>query len=191
MIYEEHLPKRQYVLCPNHTSALDIASIPLINETFTFVGKNDIAKIPLFGYMFKKLHISVDRGSLRSQYQTIESSKAAIQKGKSILIFPEGGIHNPNPPELSKFKDGPFRIAIETGAPIVPITIPFNWIILPDENISQFKRKRAEIRIIVHKPIKTKGLTLNDLEMLKMKTFDCIREELNKQMDENRRSIIG
>lgn len=186
MIYEEHLPKRQYVLCPNHTSALDIASIPLINETFTFVGKNDIAKIPLFGYMFKKLHISVDRGSLRSQYQTIESSKAAIQKGKSILIFPEGGIHNPNPPELSKFKDGPFRIAIETGAPIVPITIPFNWIILPDEKILLFKRKGAEIRIIVHKPIPTKGLSLENLEDLKMRTFDCIESELEKQANEYR-----
>lgn len=185
VVYEENLKKKKsYVFCPNHTSALDILSVPLINENFTFVGKNEISKIPLFGYMFRKLHITVDRESMKSKYKTITSSIEAIKQGKSILIFPEGGIVNPNPPHMAKFKDGPFRIAIESGVPIVPVTIPYNWIILPDENVRKFNKKGAVVKLIVHKPIETAGLTLNDLVDLKSKTFSCISEELKKQMDE-------
>ncbi len=185
VVYEENLKKKKsYVFCPNHTSALDILSVPLINENFTFVGKNEIYKIPLFGYMFRKLHITVDRESMKSKYKTIISSIEAIKQGKSILIFPEGGIVNPNPPHMAKFKDGPFRIAIESGVPIVPVTIPYNWIILPGENVRKFNKKGAVVKLIVHKPIETAGLTLNDLVDLKSKTFSCISEELKKQMDE-------
>ena len=80
VVYEENLKKKKsYVFCPNHTSALDILSVPLINENFTFVGKNEISKIPLFGYMFRKLHITVNRESMKSKYKTILSSIEAIK----------------------------------------------------------------------------------------------------------------
>lgn len=185
LIYEEKLQKNQrYVFCPNHASALDIVAMCLIREPFTFVGKSDIARVPLFGYMFRKLHIPVDRRNMKSKYQTIVSSKQAIADGKNVLLFPEGGIIEANA-TLSRFKDGPFRIAIETGTPVVPVTIPFNWIFLPDENIFRFKRHRYPIRIILHKPIETTGMTLDNLDELKQKTFDCIQKELGSQLDEH------
>ena len=183
--YEENLLKNtSYVFCPNHSSALDILSTPLLKENFTFVGKNEISKIPLFGYMFKKLHIQVDRASMKSRYRTISSSVEAIRQGKSVLIFPEGGIVSPDPPHMGSFKDGPFRIAIESGVPIVPVTIPYNWIILPDEDLRRFNKKGTTVKLIVHKPIETKGYTFNDIKELKKKAFDCISEELKRQMDE-------
>jgi 1-acyl-sn-glycerol-3-phosphate acyltransferase len=187
VIYEEPLTKdSRYVLCPNHASALDIASICLINEPFVFIGKAEIKKIPIFGYMFRKLHIPVDRASLKSRYQIITDAKQALQEGKNVLLFPEGGIISGDE-TLSKFKDGPFRIAIETGTPIVPITIPFNWIILPDENVSMFNKNHAHIRIIVHKPIDTSKMTISDLDSLKELTHQRIKDELEKQMNEYRR----
>jgi len=186
VIYEEALQKnKSYVFCPNHTSVLDILTMPLINEEFTFVGKQEITKIPLFGFMFRKFHLQVDRSNFKSRYETLSASKNEIRQGKSILIFPEGGIVHPNPPELAKFKDGPFRIAIESGVPIVPVTIPFNWIILPDEDILRFNKKAALVKIIVHKPIETNKLSMDNLESLKQQTFNCIKCELKKRMNEN------
>ena len=184
LIYEEDLSaKQRYVFCPNHTSALDIVAMCLIREPFTFIGKSDIGKVPLFGYMFRKLHIPVDRKNMKSKYQTVVSSKKAISDGKNVLLFPEGGIVEANA-NLSRFKDGPFRIAIESGTPVVPVTIPFNWIFLPDEKILSFKRHRYPIRIVLHKPIATRGLDLNDLDDLKQQTHDRIQKELDAQLNE-------
>src|SRR5690606_33276256 len=83
---------KQYVFCPNHTSFLDIPLMGFTPVYFVFVGKSSIAKVPLFGYMYRKLHVTVDRNSLKSKYVTIERSKKAIDEGKSLVIFPEGGI---------------------------------------------------------------------------------------------------
>ena len=66
---------KTYVFCPNHFSYLDIPTVVLIPHNFIFVGKNSMEKIPLFGYMYRKLHITVDRSSLRSKYDTLIKAK--------------------------------------------------------------------------------------------------------------------
>jgi 1-acyl-sn-glycerol-3-phosphate acyltransferase len=119
-----------------------------------------MARIPLFGYMYGKIHITVDRNSLKSKYNTLVKAKAAIDHGKSIVIFPEGGIKTTKMPKLAAFKEGPFRIAIEKQIPVVPVTIPYNWIILPD--------------------ISTEGMSLADVDKLKEKVFSVIETELEK-----------
>jgi len=178
--YREKLKKnKNYVFCPNHLSYLDIPTVGLKSHTFIFVGKN-IPRIPIFGYMYNRLHITVDRASLKSKYNTFVRAKEAIDRGISILMFPEGGINSRNPPELAPFKDGPFRLAIEKKVPIVPVTIPFNWQILPDET---FLIRRKPIKVIYHVPIETSDLTLADLDSLKEKTFNIIEAEIQKQLD--------
>ncbi|QSE97723.1 lysophospholipid acyltransferase family protein [Fulvivirga lutea] len=174
--------KRQYVFCPNHFSYLDIPTMGLNKINAVFVGKNDMENIPLFGYMYRKLHITVDRTSLKSRYNTILRSFEAIDEGKSLMIFPEGGILTNNVPEMVKFKDGAFRTAIEKQIPIVPVTIPYNWIILPD---GQWLPKVRTIKVIYHEPIETKGLTLENLAELKQQTFDTIDQELKKALNES------
>ena len=160
-------------------SYLDIPTVGLKSHTFVFVGKI-IPRIPFFGYMYNRLHITVDRTSLRSKYNTYVRAKEAIDRGISILMFPEGGIISTNPPKMAPFKDGPFRLAIETKVPIVPVTIPFNWQILPDET---FLIRRRSIKVIYHPPIDTNGLTLADLDSLKEKTFNIIEAEIQKQLN--------
>ncbi|MEQ8924223.1 MAG: lysophospholipid acyltransferase family protein [Fulvivirga sp.] len=174
--------KKQYVFCPNHFSYLDIPTMGLNKINAVFVGKNDMENIPLFGYMYRKLHITVDRGSLKSRYNTILRSFEAIDEGKSLMIFPEGGILTDKLPEMVRFKDGAFRTAIEKQIPIVPVTIPYNWIILPD---GQWLPKVRTIKVIYHEPIETKGLTLENLPELKQKTFDTIDQELKKILNES------
>lgn len=169
-----------YIYTPNHSSFLDIPTLVYsLPGYFVFVGKSSLAKLPLFGYMFRKLYIAVDRSSAKSRYQTLHESIKHINKGRSVTIFPEGTIPRENNPELIPFKDGAFRIAIEKQIPVVPITIPYNWIILPDKGTKTLVTWH-KMKIIVHKPIETKGMTLDNLDALKEKTFGIIHEELKK-----------
>ncbi|HAA20988.1 MAG TPA: 1-acyl-sn-glycerol-3-phosphate acyltransferase [Cytophagales bacterium] len=173
-----------YVFCANHFSWLDIVLMGLAPPYFVFIGKKSLAKAPLFGYMYSKLHILVDRHSAKSRYETYVRCKEAVEAGKSITMFAEGGIRTDHPPHMAPFKDGAFRVAIEQQIPLVPVTIPFNWKILPGKDKLYVTWHRA--KIIFHEPIPTTGLTLDDVESLKNRVFDLIQEELLIQnRDEN------
>lgn len=166
-----------YVFCANHFSYLDIAVMGVaVPHFYAFIGKSQITKVPLFGYMFRKLHIPVNRESKMERYRIFQKSVGCLRRGRSIVVFPEGGIRADNPPQMAAFKDGAFRMAIETQTPVVPITFPYNWQILPDSTGLQFCRK--PIKVVIHEPIPTTGLTMNDVEALKNATFAVIDTEL-------------
>ena len=171
--------RKQYIFCPNHFSYLDIPTMGLNPHNTIFVGKSEMENIPLFGFMYRKLHITVDRAKLMSRYSTMLKSLEAIDGGRSLVIFPEGGIITLKDPLMARFKDGAFRTAIEKQIAIVPVTIPYNWIILPPE---KFLMRWGKIKLIFHEPIETTGLTLKDLESLKQKVFAIINEELEKHL---------
>jgi len=168
-------PKQAYIFCPNHFSYLDIPTMGLNPHDAIFVGKSSMENIPVFGWMYSRLHITVDRARLRSKYGTYVKSGQALDEGKSLVIYPEGGIFSPYPPELAPFKEGPFRLAIEKQIPIVPVTIPNNWIILPPH---EFLVRFGVVNVIFHEPIETAGMTLTSLEELMKRTSDVINNEL-------------
>lgn len=168
-------PKKQYIFCPNHCSYMDIATIALNKHNTVFVGKNDLKSIPFFGFMYSKLHITVDRAKLKSRYITLVKSLKALDQGKSLVIFPEGGIVTKHPPAMGEFKDGAFRAAIEKQISIVPVTIPYNWIILPPD---QFLMQWKKMKIIFHEPVDPSIYTLKDLDNLKEKVRSIIESEL-------------
>jgi len=88
---------------------------------FVFVGKKELAKIPLFGFFFKRVCIMVDREDSRSRTGVYRRAQRRIDQGLSICIFPEGGV----PEEevlLDDFKDGAFKMAIAHNIPVVPMT---------------------------------------------------------------------
>lgn len=172
-------PKKVYIFCANHFSYLDIPAMGLVPVNTVFVGKNDMEKVPLFGFMYRKLHITVNRGSMRSRGATVKRSMEAIDEGKSLIIFPEGGMLTKHPPHMVPFKDGAFRTAIEKQIPIVPVTLPFNWLILPDQNPMRLFAGRIEV--IFHRPIETDGLDLSHVSELKQKVFSVIDHELKKK----------
>ena len=171
-------PKKAYVYCPNHNSMLDIPTIGMSAKQFiVFVGKNSLSKIPMFGYMFNRLHIPIDRNSLRDSYKAFERAKTAILKGRSVLLYPEGGIRTQNPPNMTAFKDGAFRVAIETKTPIVPVTIVNNWKIMFSYDLFLTWRP---VSVIYHEPIPTSELTMENLEQLKQQVYHVIHQELTK-----------
>ena len=171
--------KKQYIFCANHFSYMDIPTAGLNHHNTVFVGKNEIEKIPLFGYMYSRLHITVDRSKLKSRYTSLKRSLEAIEEGKSLAIFPEGGIVTEKEPVMGRFKDGAFRVAIDKQIAIVPVTIPYNWIILPAD---QFQLRWHPLKVIFHEPIETIGLTLDDVDALKDKVFRTIDEELKRHI---------
>lgn len=181
----EHLKsiEKNCVICANHFSYLDIPVMALLPRPFIFVGKASVAKIPLFGYMFRKLHIPVDRASLKSRYATYQHAKVALDLGKDLLFFPEGGILTKNPPHMVPFKEGAFKIAHQHGVPILPITLPDNLKILPDDG--KLLPKIHRCHIIIHPPITehiSGDISLNEL---KQRCFNSISAELRRQSAES------
>jgi 1-acyl-sn-glycerol-3-phosphate acyltransferase len=170
---------KKYVFCANHFSYLDIPTMGLNPVNTIFVGKNDMGSVPLFGFMYRKLHITVNRENFRSRGNTMIASMKAIDEGKSLVIFPEGGMLTTNAPEMLPFKDGAFRTAIEKQIPVVPVTIPFNWKVLPDQK--KMRLHWGKVKITFHEPIETKGMDLDDVSSLKAETFRIIDSELKQQ----------
>lgn len=170
-------PRRQYIFCPNHFSYLDIPTMGLNPINTIFVGKSEMEQIPLFGFMYRRLHITVNRSSLKSKFNTFTRSLMAIDEGKSLVFFPEGGIVSRHPPRMSRFKDGAFRVAIEKQIPIVPVSIPYNWIILPDARRLMLNPVR-KIEVIFHDPIEPTGMTMNDIDQLKSVVYNKIESAL-------------
>jgi 1-acyl-sn-glycerol-3-phosphate acyltransferase len=172
-------PKKQYIFCPNHFSYLDIPTLGLNKHNTIFVGKSEMSAVPVFGFMYRRLHITVDRSNMRSRYTTMKQTMEALDMGKSLVIYPEGGIITQGEPVMATFKDGAFRAAIEKQIPIVPVTIPYNWIILPPE---RFLLHWHRLKVIFHEPIPTTGLTLEDIGILKSQTRSVIEAELKKHI---------
>jgi len=166
------------IYCANHFSTIDVPSLGLLPKQACYVGKESIRKIPLFGYMFRKIHITVNRSSFKDRGRAIKKFEAAINQGKSLFIYPEGGIISTTIPEQSNYKDGAFRIAIEQSVPIVPVTISNNFNVLPD---GDWLLKDNRIKIIVHEPIDTVNLTMKDLPHLKDNVRNLIQDRINKE----------
>jgi 1-acyl-sn-glycerol-3-phosphate acyltransferase len=172
-------PDMTYIFCSNHFSYLDIPSMGLNKMNAIFVGKSDMVNIPWFGWMYKKLHMTVDRTRLMSKFNSFKRSIEAIEQGKSLIYFPEGGIITAKDPVMSPFKDGAFRVAIEKHVPIVPVTIPNNWIILPPD---EFLFRWGKVELLFHEPIYTTSLTMKDLDQLKSQVYKTIESELKTRI---------
>jgi len=129
--------------------------------------------------MYRSLHITVDRTNLKSRYSTMLKTLEALDEGKSLVIFPEGGIVTEKDPVMAPFKDGAFRAAIEKQIPIVPVTIPYNWIILPPD---QFLGRWRPLKVIFHETVDPSGYTLADIDQLKSRVKDIIDSELQQHL---------
>lgn len=109
--------------------------------------------------------------------KALDEAAKSLDKGRHLIIFPEGKIGG-NAPHLHDFKSGPFRLAIEKQVPIVPVTFPDNWKMLYVER--RIWGRPGVARVFVHRPISTKGMTLNDVDLLKEKVYTIIDKTLKK-----------
>ena len=174
--FEEKLdPKRKYIFCPNHSSTLDIplvtAALPL---PLLFMGKKELVSIPLFGYFYRENSIIVDRSKIRDSYAAFIKAGEKLDNGLNVCIFPEGGIP-PSKIFLKKFKNGPFKLAVEKDIYIVPVTLADNKKNFPQE---YYKGYPGIVRVKVHKAIKASPEDKNAIENLNTSTYNTIFEQL-------------
>ena len=178
MTYESPLPKnQQFVFCSNHISYIDIVCCGSFLPGFNFfMGKAELAEIPLFGIWFRTLDIAVKRESIRGSYRAYEEAGEQMDSlGANLIIYPEGRIPHDAPKLKFPFKAGAFRLAIEKQVPIVPITLPDN---LARFDLDNFKGSPGKMRMFVHAPIETKGLSIEDIPALQQKVYDVISSQL-------------
>lgn len=169
-------PKQSYIIAPNHTSQIDIITLTVkVPLFFNFMAKAELERIPFFGIWFRTIDIAVERRDARKAALAYKKALKWLDEGNSMVIFPEGTISN-QVPKLIAFKDGPFRMAIEKQLPVLPVTIIGNWEVFPDQGV--FEGRPGFIHQYIHKPIPTKGLTLNDLETLKAQVYQVINAKL-------------
>jgi len=167
---------KSYIFLANHFSYLDVAMMGFVPGDAVFIGKASIRKVPFFGYYFKNLHIAVDRSRVKSRAETMRRAGLALDRGSSIVLFPEGGIYTQNPPHLVPFKNGAFRLAMEKQISIIPVTLSYNHVILADQKELIIKRMPA--KMVLHQAINPADFTSD--EALKQCCFEVIQEQLLK-----------
>jgi 1-acyl-sn-glycerol-3-phosphate acyltransferase len=174
--WEEKLDKKgQYIFCPNHVSTLDIPLIlAVLPMPLQYMGKAEIAKIPLFGYFYKNNTVVVYRANRRNAYDAFLKAGDKLKKGINMCIFPEGGIPKADV-FLKKFKNGSFRLAIEQNIKTVPITMPDSKSMFPEQ---YFKGRPGIVRIKIHKPIEPDNLSEKSIENLNTSVYNIIFEQL-------------
>ena len=169
-------PKKSYMFVANHTSMADIMLMLVASKNpFVFVGKKELAKIPLFGFFYKRTCILVDRSSAQSRKAVFLSAQRRLKQGLSICIFPEGGVPEENI-LLDPFKDGAFRLAINHQIPIVPITFYDNK---KRFSYTFFSGGPGRMRAKIHKFLSTEGLKTEDTKPLNEKARTIILDELS------------
>lgn len=176
--FEQPLEKgKSYMLIANHTSMTDIMLMLAIvkHNPFVFVGKKELSKFPVFGFFYKRVCIMVDRSSSKSRYQVYERAQKRLNQGLSICIFPEGGVPDDESIVLDEFKDGAFRLAIEHQIPIIPMSFIDNKKRFP---FRFFSGKPGRMRVKVHAPIETKGLSIENKQMIRVEARSIILKDL-------------
>lgn len=169
---------KSYMFVANHTSMTDIMlMLAVVKNPFVFVGKVELAKIPLFGFFYKRTCILVDRASSKSRLAVFERAQSRLSQGLSICIFPEGGVPDDESILLDEFKDGAFRLAIEHQIAIVPITFADNK---KRFSYTFFSGSPGKMRVKIHEPIPTIGKALPDRKGIKDATRTVIYHQLLK-----------
>lgn len=157
-----------YVFVSNHKSLLDI---PLFaracRNTFRFLAKEELTRIPLMGYVIKRLYITVNRSDRKDRHRSMEIMNASLQEDISVFICPEGTRNRKDEPMLLDFKDGAFRLAIHSGKPLAVFTVLNSGELLSP--VKWMQLKPGTLRGIWCQPIDTSGMTEEDLPALKEK----------------------
>jgi 1-acyl-sn-glycerol-3-phosphate acyltransferase len=171
-------PDRRYIIVANHISYLDTLVIfAAIPGYFRALGKKEISRIPVLGFIYKQVVIMVDRNDVHSRARSMRLLWRVLHHEGHIIIFPEGTFNETGNP-LKAFYDGAFRLAIKTQTPIFPIIFPDTadrwhysawWKLWPGRN-----------RAVYLEPIDVSGFTIENLPALKQNIYTIMEAALVK-----------
>lgn len=162
---KEHVnPAEAVVLVSNHRSYLDIPALVLGLRGLhvLFVAKRELTRIPFFGWaLAASRHIKVNRRDREQAIQALEKAMRRIGTGIGLAVFPEGTRSRTH--QLLPFKKGGFYVAVDTGFPILPISIRNSGHLLGKMSLLP---RPGVITVIVHPPVETKGKKRSDIPNL-------------------------
>jgi 1-acyl-sn-glycerol-3-phosphate acyltransferase len=169
---KEHFKKGEnYIVICNHRSFMDVPlsspGIPGANKT---IAKAGMAKIPLFGLIYKSGSVLVDRKSEQSRKASYTKMKEVLQMGLHMCLYPEGTRNKTNEP-LQRFHDGAFKLAVETQKQIIPAVIFYTNIVLPRNKTFYFWPHKVEMHFLEAVPVKDRMA-----EDIKQEAFEKIRD---------------
>lgn len=178
-IYEvPHNKNSQYIFVGNHVSYLDIPPVvSAIHQPVRALGKYEMVKIPVFGWIYRATVILVNRSNAENRAKSVRALKAALSKGLSIVMFPEGTFNETDKP-LKDFFDGAFRIAIETQTDIQPLLLIDTLDRLHYKSI--FSLTPGYNRVVYLAPISVQGLNFNDVQKLKQHVYETMDAGLRR-----------
>lgn len=170
-------PEKQYVFVANHISYLDIPLILRVihHHAFRVLGKAEMRKIPIFGYIYSRAVVMVDRSSPDHRSKSARELIGALRQGISVFIFPEGTFNETHEP-LKRFYDGAFRIAIETRMPVKPILFLDTYDRMHYSSL--FSLNPGKLRTVFLPEVSVEGLNIGDLPRLREKVFKMMEESL-------------
>ena len=179
-MFGEELPDSncKYIFVGNHISYLDVTTLVLsINQPYRVLGKEELVRVPVFGWIYKVAVILVNREDIKGREKSVRALNAALNKGISVFIFPEGTFNETGNP-LKSFYDGAFRLAIQTKTPIKPI------LFLDTHKRFHFKSilslNPGICRSVYLPEIKTNGYTSKDVILLKSQVFQAMEDGLKR-----------
>ncbi|MFP5040827.1 lysophospholipid acyltransferase family protein [Parasediminibacterium sp. JCM 36343] len=169
---------KQYIFVANHISYTDIpATVIAMNQPYRVLGKAEMVKYPVFGWIYKAAVILVDRESMAGRSKSIRAMQAALNKGISIFIFPEGTFNETGQP-LKPFYDGAFRLAIQTKTPIKPLLFIDTVNRLHYSSVLSLSPGLS--RVVYLPEIDTSQYTLQQVKELKENVYGMMEDGLRK-----------
>jgi 1-acyl-sn-glycerol-3-phosphate acyltransferase len=174
----EHKPLRAdpCIFVCNHTTYLDSALIvKAARYPVRPLGKIEMTKIPLFGFVYRKTIVVVDRSDPQARAESVRRLVGMLDKGISAWIFPEGSVNETDAP-LKSFYNGAARIAIETGRPIQPVLFLDAYKRMHARDIWTLTPGRS--RAVFLEPVSTQGYTMEDADALTEKVRDQMQVKL-------------
>lgn len=141
-------PGEKYIVTCNHNSFMDVpVSTPFIPGANKTIAKSELAKIPLFGLVYKRGTILVNRNDKNSRKDSFRKMKNVLKMGMHVCIYPEGTRNKTELP-LKEFHDGAFKLAMDTGLPVLPALIFNTKKILPPGKTFYFLPAKMEIHFL-------------------------------------------
>jgi 1-acyl-sn-glycerol-3-phosphate acyltransferase len=168
---------RNYIFLVNHISYMDIPCLfkAIRKQPFRVLGKEEIKKIPIFGFIYSRGAVMVDRGNTDRRAKSVRELKNLLKHHISICIFPEGTFNETGKP-LKSFYDGAFRIAIETQTPVKPILFLDDYHLMNYHSLLSLKHGRS--RAVFLEEISPNGYSLRDISAFKQKVYNIMETKL-------------
>ena len=171
---------RTYIFVSNHRSYLDIPIITVsVPRALKYLGKAELVKMPLFGFMYKRMNVLVNRSNKSDRARSMNEISLNLKNGIDFCIYPEGTSKTPYDNRLGDLKDGAFTLAIQNKVAIVPVTIINSNKALSNDG-KFLMRPFVLFTCIIDEPIYTDHLSEADLDGLK----ESVKSVINNRLQE-------